>query len=72
MPGTIKKNAAKIGSLVKMVGINTITPFTEKPSSEKALLPSPENASKKEVMGANDLFAQFTANIINEQTVFTR
>jgi hypothetical protein len=40
-------------------------PFTERPSEDR-------NESKKERLGAADLFSLFTADIIREEVVFTR
>ena len=49
--------------------VEGILPFAETPADDRAL----ENKeTTKNEMKANDLFSLFTADIIKEQTVFTR
>lgn len=55
-------------SPVKQVKAGGILPFTEKPSAERAAEPQ----EKENRLCASELFSLFTADIINEQVVFTR
>lgn len=56
-----------IVSLVQHVKLNSILPFTEKPSIEHG-----EQKQETDKLAASDLFSLFTADIIREQVVFTR
>lgn len=72
MRKNIRKSAQKIASLVKHVKLNTILPFTEKPSSETELDANNHAAPRDNNIAASELFSLFTANIIKEEVVFTR
>ena len=69
MKKIIRKQALRVSSLIKLVGLNTTRSFTEKPSMEKQELPE---AGAPPVNHATELFERFTADIIRERVVFTR
>jgi hypothetical protein len=70
MRKSIKKHAARISSLLKMIGMNSIRPFKEKPSVERED-PS-QVAPIRDHPGATELFERFTADIIRERVTFIR
>ncbi|MBC7946320.1 MAG: hypothetical protein H7Y42_00460 [Chitinophagaceae bacterium] len=59
----------KVTELVTITRIDEILPFTEKPSLDHT---SKAYSDKNSQLGASDLFALFTADIIREEVVFTR
>ncbi len=65
-----KLHSSNAVSLKKYSGTEGICPFTEEPSTERFSVEKKEQTT--EDMDGDALFCLFTANIINEQIVFTR
>ncbi len=63
------RSIGRLTSLIRIVKMDKIKPFKEKPSLEKELS---EEDFKKDNLPATDLFSLFTANIIKEEVIFTR
>lgn len=68
----LQKNTVTLAAtLVKHVKLNTIVPFTEKPSVQAE--PSSEASENSDpIFSATDLFSLFTADIIKKEVLFTR
>ena len=68
MDKSIKPIQKRSNAASKISKLNDIRPFTERPSGNRMKA----GLNEKGTLGAADLFSQFTANIIKENTVFTR
>ena len=68
MDKSIKPIQKRRNAAIKLSKLNDIRPFTEQPSGNRMKA----GLNEKCTLGAADLFSQFTANIIKENTVFTR
>jgi len=68
MDKSIKPTEKSISAASKKSKLNDIRPFTERPSVNRMKTGLHEKGS----LAAAELFSQFTANIIKEDTLFTR
>jgi hypothetical protein len=64
----VKSTRKSIKTVSKKSKLEEIRPFIERPSDHR----DADNLNNIAHLGAADLFSQFTANIINQNTVFTR